>query len=72
MVLSIGAVLLVGLQLSLCWLFYVTIFRLFFHPLAQISGPRLAAITDLYRFYYTVIRRGDLLNHLKDLHKIYG
>lgn len=72
MALTIGAILFLVLQLIFCWLLYVTIYRIFFHPLAQMPGPRLAAVTDLYRFYHTVIQRGDLLNCLKILHEIYG
>lgn len=72
MVFSVGAILLPLIQLSLLWLLYVILSRLLFHPLSWVPGPRLAAITGLYRFYYNVIRRGDLLNQLKELHRIYG
>lgn len=60
------------LPFSICLILCVVIHRLFFHPLSTIPGPRLAAITSLYHFYYSVIRRGDVVNHLKFLHKKYG
>ena len=60
------------LQFIFCLLVYVIISRLFFHPLASIPGPCLAAITSLYRFYYCVVRGGEMIDHLKYLHKVYG
>ena len=48
------------------------IHRLFFHPLGGFPGPRLAAITPLYKAYFEVYRGGELLQHLIALHKIYG
>ncbi|KNZ73850.1 Trichodiene oxygenase [Termitomyces sp. J132] len=48
------------------------IHRLFFHPLRRFPGPRLAAITPLYKIYYEVYRGGELLQCLIELHKIYG
>ncbi|KAG2417839.1 hypothetical protein HFD88_000938 [Aspergillus terreus] len=35
--------------------FFKTIYRLYFHPLSKIPGPRLTAATHLYEFYYDVI-----------------
>lgn len=49
-----------------------TIHRLFFHRLRGFPGPRLAAITPFYKVYYEVYREGELLQHLIQLHKIYG
>jgi hypothetical protein len=60
------------LQFLIFLVLYIAIYRLSFHPLASVPGPWLAAITRLYHFYYSVIRRGDVVNHLKYLHKKYG
>ncbi|KIY72730.1 cytochrome P450 [Cylindrobasidium torrendii FP15055 ss-10] len=48
--------------------------RLFFHPLRKYPGPRLAAATWLYRFYFDIISQGggEIVTHLEDLHEIYG
>ncbi|KAF5388089.1 hypothetical protein D9615_000247 [Tricholomella constricta] len=46
--------------------------RQFFHRLSAFPGPRLAAITTLYKIYYEVFREGELLQHLIELHAIYG
>jgi hypothetical protein len=70
--LSLFSAIFLVLQFILCLLVYVIISRLFFHPLASIPGPCLAAITSLYRFYYCVVRGGEMIDHLKYLHKVYG
>ncbi|KAF2094144.1 putative benzoate 4-monooxygenase cytochrome P450 [Rhizodiscina lignyota] len=47
-------------------------YRLFFHPLAKFPGPKLAAISNWYEFYYDVIQQGDFTRHIQELHKKYG
>jgi hypothetical protein len=46
--------------------------RLYLHPLAHIPGPRLAALTWWYEFYYDVIQPGQFVFHIQKLHKKYG
>lgn len=46
--------------------------RLFFHPLAHIPGPRLAALTWWYEFYFDVIQPGRYVFKIQELHKRYG
>lgn len=47
-------------------------YRLFLHPLSSFPGPKLAAITSFYQLYYDVYKQGEFLNHLRELHDIYG
>ena len=54
------------------FLLTVVIYRLFFHPLCHFSGPKLAAATELYQVYFDVVKGGELLNHLRQLHREYG
>jgi len=61
----------VVLLLGLC-LVVVAVWRLFFHPLRSIPGPRLAAVTSLYRIYYEVILGGEFLSKVIQLHDTYG
>ena len=50
----------------------LAIYRLYFHPLAKFPGPKLAAITTWYEFYWDVIKDGKFTFHIHDLHKKYG
>ncbi|POS78532.1 cytochrome P450 [Diaporthe helianthi] len=46
--------------------------RLFLHPLAHIPGPRLAALTWWYEFYFDVIQPGQYIFKIHELHRRYG
>jgi len=50
----------------------LSIYRLFFSPLAGFPGPKLAALTQWYEFYWNVIKPGQFTFHLQDLHDKYG
>lgn len=49
-----------------------SIYRLYFHPLRKIPGPKLAAISRLYEFYYDVIKGGMFLFQIEKMHEQYG
>ena len=57
-------------------LFLVTIVgairRLYFHPLAHIPGPKLAALTWWPEFYYDGIQPRKYVFKIQELHKQYG
>lgn len=48
------------------------IYRLYLSPLAKFPGPKLAAVTLWYEFYYDVIKTGKYTFKLKELHRQYG
>lgn len=50
----------------------LVLYRLYLHPLAPIPGPKLAAVTRWYEFYYDVVRKGDYTRKIEELHEIYG
>ena len=58
--------------LSLLWAIVEGLRRLYFHPLAHIPGPKLAALTWWYEFYFDVIQPGRYVFKIQDLHKQYG
>ncbi|KAK1254750.1 hypothetical protein MKX08_008745 [Trichoderma sp. CBMAI-0020] len=49
-----------------------TIYRLYFHPLSHIPGPKLAACSHLYEFYYNVLLSGKYLFEMDKMHQQYG
>lgn len=66
---EIGALLALGI--AICFAVR-TVYRLFFHPLSHFPGPKLAAISHLYEFYYDVIRNGIYIEKIDGMHQKYG
>lgn len=60
--------------ISVLYLASLATYRLLLHPIAGFPGPRLAAATYLYEFYYDLIKvpGGQYVFKLEDLHKKYG
>ncbi|TGO47242.1 hypothetical protein BCON_0287g00120 [Botryotinia convoluta] len=63
--------------ISLCVtiLFYTVLlylYRITFHPLASFPGPKLAAITLWYEFYYDFFHGGRYIFKIKEMHEKYG
>lgn len=50
----------------------LTLSRLYLSPIAKFPGPRLAAFTFWYEFYYDVIRKGQYTWKIQQLHQRYG
>lgn len=48
------------------------IYRLYFHPLSEFPGPKLAALTTWYEGYYDIVHRGRYLWEMEKMHKKYG
>ncbi|PVH80643.1 putative cytochrome P450 [Cadophora sp. DSE1049] len=55
-----------------CYFILLVTYRLYLHPLSSIPGPKLAAATLLYEFYYDVLRSGSYIWRIRDLHAQYG
>lgn len=62
----------VAAVVCLVTIIFVAIRRLFFHRLAHFPGPKFAAVTSLYKVYFQVVLGGELLNHLHEMHAMYG
>ena len=48
------------------------VYRLYFHPLANVPGPRIAAMTREYELYYQGMQHTKFPQKIIDLHKKYG
>lgn len=56
----------------LTWIFGTIIYRLCFHPLAKVPGPKLAGITWLYQTYYSFVGGSRFYLQVERLHHQYG
>ncbi|CAJ2502883.1 Uu.00g102770.m01.CDS01 [Anthostomella pinea] len=50
----------------------VAVYRLYFHPLAKFPGPKLAALTTWYNGYHDLVRGGQYVWVIEEMHKKYG
>lgn len=48
------------------------VYNLYFHPLHKFPGPKLAAATHAYEFYYSIVRDGEFIWEIEKMHKQYG
>lgn len=48
------------------------VYRLYLSPLAKFPGPKLAALTLWYEFFFDVVRTGTYMAEIKKMHEIYG
>lgn len=54
------------------YLVVLSVYRLFFSPIAHFPGPTIAAATDWYEFYYNVVKDGQYGEKVKGMHQKYG
>ena len=69
---SKGTIFTVVLLSYAAYLIGLAIYRLYLSPIAKFPGPKLAALTRWYEFYYEVVLRGKFSQHITELHKVYG
>lgn len=57
---------------SLLYLVGLAVYRLYLSPIAKFPGPKLAALSRWYEFYYDCVLPGQFTFHIQELHKQYG
>jgi hypothetical protein len=70
--LSRGALLAGAGFLFVAYLVGLAVYRLYLSPIASFPGPKLAALSRWYEFYYEIVLRGKYSDHIYELHDIYG
>lgn len=50
----------------------LAVYRLHFDPLAPFPGPKLAALTRYYEFYFDAVRGGLYTTEIGRMHEKYG
>ncbi|KAI0593108.1 cytochrome P450 [Biscogniauxia sp. FL1348] len=64
-----------GLMVSIACLTYwvvLVVYRLYFSPIAKFPGPKLAAATHWYEFYYQIVKDGQFRYAVQRMHDKYG
>jgi hypothetical protein len=70
--LSVADAVKLAAAITLVCIEYVGVSRLIWSPLSKFPGPKLAALTLWYEFYFDVVRGGMYIWEIERLHKIYG
>ena len=58
--------------LSVTCIAIITSYRLFFSALSEFPGPKIAAVTGYYEFYYDFFRKGTYVFEIEKMHERYG
>lgn len=61
-----------GLTSIVVFVFGKCFYNLFWHPLSEFPGPKLAALGSLYEFWFDVVKDGQYLWEIERMHNKYG
>jgi hypothetical protein len=70
--LSTGSVIWLVAAGLVIYVVYCMLHNLVWHPLASFPGPRVAAVTSLYRAYIELVAKSSFVYQLEKLHTQYG
>jgi cytochrome P450 len=63
---------LAAVVISTLYVIGLAVYRLYLHPLAKFPGPKIAALTVFYEFYFDGIKRGRYTFEIERMHEKYG
>lgn len=63
---------LLGVAGFAAWILYRILKNCFWHPLSNFPGPRIGAISTLYRAYIDCVAKSSFVHTLEKLHAKYG
>ncbi|KAF2108707.1 cytochrome P450 [Lophiotrema nucula] len=69
---SSSTLLLAALTSLIGYVSVLYVYRIYFSPLSHIPGPKLAAATRWYEFYYDAIKTGHFYREVEQMHRVYG
>lgn len=69
---DLQALLIIAAFVYAAYLASLLAYRLVLSPLAKYPGPKIAAASNWYEFYYDVIKQGNFTAHIQTLHDKYG
>ena len=72
MPLKCGYLALGSAAIFLIYALITVIHRLYFSPLADFPGPKIAALTGWYEFYFDIVKRGKYIYEIEKMHHKYG
>ncbi|KAM0543454.1 hypothetical protein ACHAPJ_012318 [Fusarium lateritium] len=61
-----------GIAVALLYVLAKCFYRLYLSPLAKFPGPKLAALTSWYHGYYDLIKGGQYIWAIDEMHRKYG
>jgi hypothetical protein len=61
-----------SILLLIAYFIGLALYRLYLSPLARFPGPKFAALTRWYEFYYDVVLQGQFIFQIQKMHKKYG
>ncbi|KAI9813881.1 MAG: hypothetical protein M1826_002368 [Phylliscum demangeonii] len=62
----------IGLSFAVLYVAWGIVYRLYFSPIAKFPGPKIAAMTMWYEFYYDVLKAGRYTWRIREMHEKYG
>ena len=68
---ELSALLMYSVAFLISYTAYGALYRLRFSPIARVPGPKLAALTFWYEFYFDVVKRGCYVWEIKKIHETY-